>query len=139
MMKKILIVFAIFFSSTLSAQLNYKGDSLTSRIYAEKFCKANNLPDSVKVKLENILFTKHHTMPKGAVLSNATVSVSSVSEQVALNKQANVEFENKLETLLGKKLLTKFEDFLYNERELKRAQKLKEFKEKQKEMKTQMK
>jgi len=114
-----------FSNDNLMSQIKFNGDSLVSKDYSERFCKKNQLSDSTSTKLEEILnyhvaITKKYfeEFKKSSTATGNTVKIRLNSSSVIAINQEQSEFEERLEKLLGKKMLLKFEKFLYDERML---------------------
>lgn len=119
-----LILFLMGLSNiTLFSQIKYFEDSVKTKVYSEKFCKKNRLADSIAMKLVEIL--NYHVainkkinaeFKKSSTANGNTVKIRLNSSNITAINQEQTAFEERLEKLLGKKMLTKFERFLYDER-----------------------
>mgnify|MGYP003589597260 CR=1 FL=1 len=120
-----LLIFMVLSGFDLNAQINYKGDSLKSRDYSERFCKKYKLSDSTYLKLEEIL--NYHVASTKIIsekyknsnlVTGGRVVIKLNSPYMIAINQAQADFESRLEKLLGRKMLSRFEKFLYDERML---------------------
>lgn len=131
-MRWLLIVMFLLPGMQLNAQLLSIRDTTESKIVLSEFCKENKLSVDTLEQLKGIYFLYFKENYRIAMSMPEGRNISSSSPEAIEWQKNDTYCRNKITELLGKRLTTKLEDFIYDYNLKKREARIKELKKRNK-------